>query len=251
MNRSERSTRSVGRRSDTTSSAGPASRKSENRDCRAAGCVTQRAQQNDFRSGAKLVFTNPLEAATETGCHLLYPRSCSYNQRSAGVAIGYVCAGWMLVRSLPAACRFVVEKCIQALQRSPKDSSGISSATVTRKPDRPPGASVKENKAGTRTGKHKNHHSPDPNATGAHSVWRRTDPENPNRVSSYETYQPQSNPRNPNPWESVKRFDGVGVREEGHHNKVLDRRIPEPHIHDPKYPGVLREPEPWEFPSGY
>ncbi len=72
------------------------------------------------------------------------------------------------------------------------------------------------------------------------------------RTSSYETYQPQSNPRNPNPWESVTRFDGVGRgAKEGHHNKVLDRYIPEPHIHDPKCPGGIRELLPWEFPAGY
>ena len=119
--------------------------------------------------------------------------------------------------------------------------------TVTRKPDRPPGASVKENTAGARTGKHKNHLSPDPNATGAHSFWRV---DSNGRVTHYETYQPQSNPRNPNPWETAKRFDGVGVRD-GHYNNVERRYIPEPHIHDPKYPGVPREPAPWEFPSGY
>ncbi len=72
------------------------------------------------------------------------------------------------------------------------------------------------------------------------------------KISSYETYQPQLNPRNLNPWESVTRFDGIGNEaRKGHHNKVLDRYIPEPHIHDPKYPGVIREAEPWEFPAGY
>ena len=69
-------------------------------------------------------------------------------------------------------------------------------------------------------------------------------------ILKYETWRPQTNPRNPNPWESVKRFDGTGNKD-GHHNKVLDRRIREPHVHDPKCPGGIREPEPWELPLGY
>ncbi len=259
-NRSERSTRSVSRQSDRSSSAGVGTRKSENRDCRTAGCVTQRSEQNDFWSGLKLAFTNPVEAATEVGCHMVYPRSCNHNQHSAGVVVGYAAVGvsyaavgWTILRSASALISQGVREGMRVWQRSAKDiPTGISSGRVTRKPDTPSGVRVKATTSGSRAGKHKNHHSPDPNATGAHSVWRRTDPKNPNRVSSYETFQPQSNPRNPNPWESVKRFDGVGSKnDKGHHNKVLDRYIPEPHIHDPKCPGSIREPELWEFPAGY
>ncbi len=193
----------------------------------------------------------PVEAATEVGCHMVYPRSCNHNQRSAGVVVGYAAVVWTILRSASALISQGVREGMRVWQRSAKDTpTGISSGRVTRKPDTPSGVRVKATTSGSRAGKHKNHHSPDPNATGAHSVWRRTDPKNPNRVSSYETFQPQSNPRNPNPWESVKRFDGVGDTK-GHYNKVLEKDIPEPHVHDPKYPGVIREPALWEFPEGY
>jgi hypothetical protein len=46
----------------------------------------------------------------------------------------------------------------------------------------------------------------------AHTEFR-TDPDN--KVLQYETRTPQTNPRNPNPWQLVKRFDGRG---DGHYN---------------------------------
>ncbi|QZA58585.1 hypothetical protein [Candidatus Rhabdochlamydia porcellionis] len=63
----------------------------------------------------------------------------------------------------------------------------------------------------------------------------------------YETYKPQTNPRSPKPWESVKRYDGPGA--DPHHNKVLDKRIESPHIHDPSCLGGIRLPSPWEIPK--
>ena len=42
----------------------------------------------------------------------------------------------------------------------------------------------------------------DPIATGAHTVFRRDALTN---IRHYETYRLQTNPRNPNPWESLKR----------------------------------------------
>lgn len=65
-------------------------------------------------------------------------------------------------------------------------------------------------------------------------------------IHHYETFQPQTNPRNPNPWESVKRYDGKG---KAHQNKNFKEKIETPHIHDLNYPGGIRYPEPWEIPN--
>lgn len=89
--------------------------------------------------------------------------------------------------------------------------------------------------------------SPNPLAEGAHTVFRR-DPLT-GKVSHYETFRPQTNLRNPNPWESVKRFDGPGS--EKHYNKVLDKDIYAPHVHDPACEGGIRPPYSWEMPNGY
>jgi hypothetical protein len=66
-------------------------------------------------------------------------------------------------------------------------------------------------------------------------------------VIKYETYKPQTNPRSPKPWESVKRYDGPGSK--SHRNKVLKQDIETPHIHDPAYPGGIRPALPWEIPK--
>ena len=89
--------------------------------------------------------------------------------------------------------------------------------------------------------------APDVNATGAHTVFRR-DPVT-GRVTHYETYKPQTNPFNPKPWESVLRFDGISTNTEGHFNKILRQYIPEPHIHEPRFPGGIRPANPWEIPN--
>ena len=86
---------------------------------------------------------------------------------------------------------------------------------------------------------------PDKEAKGDHSVFKK-DLQAGNKVRGYETFKPQSNPRNPNPWESVKRFDLNG---KGHTNKILEKEIPTPHVHDSKCPGGVRLPEPWEIPK--
>ncbi|VHO05283.1 hypothetical protein [Candidatus Rhabdochlamydia sp. T3358] len=88
---------------------------------------------------------------------------------------------------------------------------------------------------------------PDPDTKGvvAHSVFRRH-PET-NKVIKYETFKPQTNPRDPAPYESVKRYDGPGAG--SHRNKVLDQEIEVPHVHDPACPGGIRPPLPWEIPK--
>ena len=84
----------------------------------------------------------------------------------------------------------------------------------------------------------------DANATGAHSVFRR-DPMT-GKVTHYETYRPQTNPFNPNPWESIKRFDAMG---KSHRNKILKQDILTPYIHESSYPGNVRYPQLWEVPQ--
>jgi hypothetical protein len=86
--------------------------------------------------------------------------------------------------------------------------------------------------------------SPDLMAEGPHTRFR-THGET-GKVNHYETFQPQTNPRNPNPWESIKRFDGCG---DSHYNNVLEERIFAPHMHDPHYPGKVRPPYDWEIPK--
>lgn len=95
-----------------------------------------------------------------------------------------------------------------------------------------------------KNGEGRNRFKPHPNATGAHTVTRR-DP-NTGEITHYETYKPQTNSQNPNPWESEKRYDGQG---RGHTNKPLGKKIETPHIHDPNYPGGVRPPADWEVPG--
>ena len=77
----------------------------------------------------------------------------------------------------------------------------------------------------------RNRLTPNSLAEGAHTVFRR-DPVT-SRNSKYETYQSQSNLKNPNPWESIKRYDGPGS--DRHWNKIMREDIYSPHIHDPTY----------------
>ena len=88
--------------------------------------------------------------------------------------------------------------------------------------------------------------APDPNAVGAHTVFRRNG--TTGKVTHYETYVPQTNRFDPKPWESVKRFDNSGVGD-SHYNKVFDKEIFEPHVHAPSCPGGIRPAEPWEIPK--
>ncbi len=85
--------------------------------------------------------------------------------------------------------------------------------------------------------------SPDEFADGGHSVFRK----NPitGKTEKYQTYWPQSNPRNPNPWELGVRFDGSSHYHK-HFNKVTDKWIETPHVHDPFFPGGVRYPQRWE-----
>lgn len=66
-------------------------------------------------------------------------------------------------------------------------------------------------------------------------------------MSKYETYQPQTNSYDPKPWESIKRYDGPGS--DPHYNKVLEKDINVPHVHDPYCPGGIRPALPGEIPK--
>ena len=92
----------------------------------------------------------------------------------------------------------------------------------------------------------RNRLKPDPLAIGEHTVFRR----NPvtNGVTHYETFRLQTNPRNPNFWESVIRFDGNSLHPHAHYNKVLKQDIYTPHVHDPLAPGGVRIPKFLEIP---
>ncbi len=92
----------------------------------------------------------------------------------------------------------------------------------------------------------RNRLQPDPQAEGAHDTFRR-DP-NTGKIEHYEEWRPQTNPRNPTPWESVKRYDGVG-KEKGHYNSEIGERIYHPHVHDPACEGGIRYAQPWEIPK--
>jgi hypothetical protein len=98
----------------------------------------------------------------------------------------------------------------------------------------------------------RNHLTADLSASGAHTVIKRN--ATTNKITNYETYRPQTNPKDPKAWEFVKRFDGSSVgskRREFHHNKFSIEDIYEPHVHDPFCEGGVRAPKQWEKPFGY
>lgn len=70
------------------------------------------------------------------------------------------------------------------------------------------------------------------------------------KITHYETYIPQTNPRNPNRWESTMRYDG-NKDSLSHFNKALKQEIDIPHVHDPCCPGGIRPALPMEIPGGY
>jgi hypothetical protein len=66
------------------------------------------------------------------------------------------------------------------------------------------------------------------------------------KVTHCETYQLQSNLRNPNPWESIKRYDGSG---KDHRNKIYKQELRHPTFMILNGPGEIRYPEFWELPK--
>ncbi|WP_393058437.1 polymorphic toxin-type HINT domain-containing protein [Streptomyces sp. LN549] len=80
---------------------------------------------------------------------------------------------------------------------------------------------------------------PDPNAEGPHVTFRRD--ASTGKVNHYAEWAEQSNPRNPAPWEMVKRVDMQGL---AHYDKATGEVIPTPHVNLPN--GTARATEPWE-----
>ncbi|MFC5401677.1 RHS repeat domain-containing protein [Cohnella soli] len=92
------------------------------------------------------------------------------------------------------------------------------------------------------TGKGKNNLKSDPNATGDHTTFKR-DPKT-NEITNYETYK--SNPQNPNGFDKVQRYDGVGA---SHYNKVSKQNVPTPHVNSKSVPGGVRPATKNEMPK--
>jgi len=83
----------------------------------------------------------------------------------------------------------------------------------------------------------RNHLGPDPNATGAHSTFRRG-PDG--RITNTATYRP--NPRNPSGFQETRRVDVQGRA----HRNSDGSTVPTPHVHEPNAP--VRPARPDELP---
>jgi hypothetical protein len=88
---------------------------------------------------------------------------------------------------------------------------------------------------------------PNPNAEGPHTVFKVD--QQTGKVKKYETYEPQTNPQNPNPWQTVKRVDTQNADPHTHFNKETQQQVPSPHVHDPATPGGVRPAQPDELPK--
>jgi RHS repeat-associated protein len=88
--------------------------------------------------------------------------------------------------------------------------------------------------------------APHPDATGPHSSFKK-DPLT-GETTKYETYAFNTNPNNPNKWNMKKAYHGKGD-DKGHFNKVLDKRIPHPHVHEETTLGGVRNALPDEIPK--
>ncbi|MEV0725925.1 hypothetical protein AB0I37_24490 [Micromonospora purpureochromogenes] len=83
---------------------------------------------------------------------------------------------------------------------------------------------------------------PDLNAVGEHTTFVRDG--TTGQVKKWATWRPQTNPRNPAPFEMVERFDLQGP---AHTNKD-GTKVPTPHINLPNG-GDARPAQPWEIPG--
>ena len=90
-----------------------------------------------------------------------------------------------------------------------------------------------------------NRPAPDSRAEGPHSVLHR-DPRT-GEVTKYTTFEPQTNPQNPNSWMTVKRYRADGGT---HYNKVTREDVKPPLVHDRTTPGGVRAPRADEIPGG-
>lgn len=99
-------------------------------------------------------------------------------------------------------------------------------------------------KVASNGGRAANKLKPDSKAKGAHSVFKRG--EN-GKITNYETFRPQRNSHNPNPWTSVKRYDGEGG---SHFDKKRGITYHTPHVHSYGRKGKerVRKPRGREIP---
>jgi RHS repeat-associated core domain len=91
----------------------------------------------------------------------------------------------------------------------------------------------------------------DPNTNesqpGSHTSFKR---DGNGDVYKYQEFT--ENPRNPNGFDAGRRFDGgAGNGQPGapHYNNKTGQTVSTPHVNDPKIPGGVRAPEPWEIPQ--
>jgi hypothetical protein len=83
---------------------------------------------------------------------------------------------------------------------------------------------------------------PDPKATGEHTTFKR-DPVT-GKVTGHQTWKPQTNPKDPKPWEPGPRTDVTGAP---HHDKATGQTVPTPHTHEAD--GTTRPAKPEELPK--
>ena len=83
---------------------------------------------------------------------------------------------------------------------------------------------------------------PDYNAEGPHTTFIRD--RGTGQVKKWATWIPQTNPRNPAPWEMVERFDRQGPA----HTNRDGTKVPTPHINLPNG-GDARPAQPWDIPG--
>ncbi|MBU2709345.1 hypothetical protein KCM76_25340, partial [Zooshikella marina] len=94
-----------------------------------------------------------------------------------------------------------------------------------------------------KTGRGKNHLTPDPKAQGPHSTYRRDANDN---VSHHAEWSPNS--KNPTGFDQTKRVDTQYSKPHTHTNKSTNDKVPTPHVHDKSTPGGVRPAKPEELP---
>ena len=98
-------------------------------------------------------------------------------------------------------------------------------------------------KGAAKTGRGKNHLTPDSKAEGPHSTFRRDANGN---VSHHAEWKP--NPKNPTGFDQTKRVDTQYSNPHTHVNKTTKNTVPTPHAHDRSAPGGVRPARPDELP---
>ena len=79
-------------------------------------------------------------------------------------------------------------------------------------------------------------------AEGPHTVWKSN---NKGEITNHQTFEPNTNPNNPNKWVKGNRTDVTGKSE---FNKETKEWVATPHTHDSKAPGGIRPAERGEIP---